>query len=66
MKIFFSIIMILFLLFFAVLSVNGEDLDKRWKFVTTNVAGCKVYYDAESIIYLPNNVVKVWGDNVVS
>ena len=60
MKIIFNIMMILFLLFVAVLSVNAKDLDKRWKYFATNVVGCNFYYDTESIIYLPNNVVKVW------
>ena len=60
MKIAFNIMMIVFLLFVAVLSVSAEDLDKRWKHFATNVAWCNFYYDTESIIYLPNNVAKVW------
>lgn len=60
MKIVFNIM--IFLLFVAVLSASAEDLDKRWKYFATNVAGCDFYYDAESIIYLPNNAVKVWEE----
>ncbi len=50
----------LFLPFVAVLSVNAEELDKRWKYFATNKAGCNFYYETESITYPPDNVVKVW------
>ena len=56
----FLLAIVLFLSFIAALSVNSEELDKRWKYYATNKAGCAFYYDTKSIIYLPDNVVKVW------
>jgi len=52
--------LILFLPFVAEQAASAENLDNRWKYFASNVAGCKFYYDSESVICLPNNVVKVW------
>jgi hypothetical protein len=61
MNIIFKNIIILFLSFlFAISSAAAEELDKRWIYFATNRTGCNFYYDADSIVYLPDNIVKVW------
>jgi hypothetical protein len=63
MKIISAIMLAIVLLLAEVFCVNAEQ-DSIWKYVVTRSDGCKIYYDTESIVYLPNEHVTFW-DRIV-